>query len=180
MLDLTDTPDTVLDLCEGEASFLTAPVNSRFDAYREYEVLWKYPHRMGGYRRGLWAKLRDYMDTGVRWGNVHDMFRAMTLLGGDWVSFDMPACKKTWGWSRPDGTDRQSVLIDMVKEGWHGTRQDFSRNWHEEGPLRLLIETPEGRKEIAHMLTTGDHCLEFKDGELVPAILETMGLTRVL
>ena len=175
MLDLTETTNADLDLTESETSFLEAPVVTRFDAYREYEVLWKYPHRMGGFRRSLWAKLRDYIDTGVRWGNVHDMFQAMTLLGGEWVSFDMGAGKKTFGWSRPDGTERQSVLISMTKEGWRGSSQDFSRQWHLDGPFRPLIKTPEGRKTIAHMMTMHDHCLKFEDGELVSAILRRLG-----
>ncbi len=157
---------------------MTAPVNNRFDAYREYALLWDYPHRMGGYRRGLWAKLRDYIDTGVRWGNVHDMFQAMTILGGEWVSFDMRV-KETFGWSRPDGTERQSVLLVHVKEGWRCSPGHYSRDWHVEGPLRRLMKTPEGRKTIAHILTTGDHCLQFDDDEFVPAILRKLGALPV-
>lgn len=92
--------------------------------------------------------------------NVHDMFFTMVSLGGSWVSMDDPVAKSL-GFARWDGSRRQSVRMTSYKEAWGRTEKEPSREWGAPRWLRQRMKTPEGREEVARILTSGDHCLEF-------------------
>jgi len=106
-------------------------------------------------------------------GNVHDMFFTMASLGGSWISMDDPI-DKSLGFSREDGSTRQYVYLTHVKETWGMKRVGgrwMQREWEVPRGFRDLMRTPTGREEVARILSSGDHCLEFPYVSDMPPIL---------
>lgn len=106
--------------------------------------------------------------------NVHDMFFTMVSLGGSWISLDDPV-DKSLGFAREDGSTRQYVYLTHVKESWGMARDEegrwLQREWDAPRWLREGMRTPAGRQEVARVLSSGDHCLEFQYADDVPPVV---------
>lgn len=137
------------------------------------------PHTLPELDTPLWnamMKIGKASEAGGQAGhrNVHDMVFTMVQLGGPWVSMDDPI-DKSLGFAREDGSTRQSVYLTHVKETWGMARDAdgrwVQREWEVPEWLREGMRTPKGREEVARILSSGDHGLEFPYEEDVPPIV---------
>jgi len=127
------------------------------------------PHTMPELGSPLWyamMKVNRLSGIGcVHHRNVHDLMFTMGQLGGSWISLDDPV-EKDLGFAREDGSLRQAVYLTRYKETWamyrhRETGYFVQREWDVPAGFRKLMGTPSGRVEVARILSSGDHCLEF-------------------
>jgi hypothetical protein len=106
--------------------------------------------------------------------NVHDMFFTMVQLGGPWISLDDRVANEI-GFAREDGSLRQAIHLPLAKETWGMARSPegrwVQREWDVPDWFRRKMRTPKGREEVARILSSGDHCLEFPYASDVPPIV---------
>lgn len=124
------------------------------------------PHSLPGKGSPLWCAMRKLHNVcsydRCLHRSVHDLFWTVVNLGGSWISLDDPM-NKDIGFSRNDGSQRQAIYICRYKETVY--------RWNVPDWFRQKMNCFSTRPEIAHLLSVGDHCLEFDEKE-VPWIVK--------
>lgn len=136
------------------------------------------PHELPELETPLWyamMKINRVSETGcVHHRNVHDMMYTMVQLGGLWLEMPDPV-ERSLGFSREDGSCRQAVYLCRAKEAWR-TRRGVETGtydlveWDVPDDFRKKFWTPDGRDEIARILSTGDHSLKFHEEDVYPVL----------
>jgi hypothetical protein len=122
------------------------------------------PYELPELESPLWyamMKIKKVSSWGFWHRSAHDMFWSMVNLGGSWISLDDPV-NKDIGFAREDGSMRQAIYLCRYKETMH--------EWGMPEEFRRKMASFKTRPEVARILSSGDHCLEF-DEDSVPWIV---------
>ena len=136
------------------------------------------PHELPELDTPLWhamMKIKRVAEVGrVHHRNVHDMMYTMSRLGGKWIALPDPV-ERSLGFAREDGSCCQAIYLYWAKEAWRMRRGVETGTydlveWDVPEDFRRKFRTPAGRDEIARILSTGDHCLEFHEEDVYPLL----------
>jgi len=136
------------------------------------------PHTLPELDSPLWyamMKIKRVSEAGcAHHRNVHDMVFTVTRLGGSWIALNDPVGRDL-GFAREDGSCRQAIYLCRAHEKWRlrrgvETGAFISEEWDVPGWFREKFWTPSGREDLARILSSGDHCLEFHEGDVYPLL----------